>query len=213
MTERVTEIKKMHGCATLQLENGEHLRVPLSLLRERPVRISEAVDVEAYQEFIRRRGYQHALEGAIKLLSLCDRSEHQIREKLRAAGYPDSCINNVIEKLYAQELLDDAKFAANWTQSRAHRHGKRRLEQELHRRGINRETAQEAVSALSDEEQLRDAVRLTGKYLGRTRGDFDRALYQRTLNMLARHGYDAGIARRALEIIAAGQDETIIEEE
>ena len=37
MIERVLEIKKARGCAVLQLESGV-LRVPLSLLRERPVR-------------------------------------------------------------------------------------------------------------------------------------------------------------------------------
>ena len=190
------------------MESGEKMRVPLSLLRERPVRANEVIDTEDYHEFMRRRGYSHALEGAVKMLALCDRSEHEIREKLRNAGYPDSCVENVIEKLYAEELLDDEKFAANWTQSRAHKHGKRRLEQELSRRGIDREVAHAAVSELSDDDQLRDAVRLTGKYLGRTRGDFDRSLYQRTLSMLARHGYDADIARRALQIIAAGEDET-----
>ena len=71
---------------------------------------------------------------------------------------------------------------------------------------MDRETAREAVSRLPDDEQLADAVRLTGRFLGRTRGDFDRKLYQRTLAMLARHGYDADIARRALEIIAKGED-------
>ena len=68
------------------------------------------------------------------------------------------------------------------------------------------EQAQSAVDALSDEEQLADAVRLTGKYLARTHGDMDRKLYQRTLAMLARHGYDADIARKALETIANGRD-------
>ena len=82
------------------------------------------------------------------------------------------------------------------------------VERELTRRGVSREVAQSAVSELSDEEQLADAVRLTGKFLARTQGDFNRSLYNRTLAMLARHGYDADIARRALQIIAEGKDET-----
>ena len=77
---------------------------------------------------------------------------------------------------------------------------------EVARRGVDPETAQAATSRLSDEEQLADAIRLTGKYLGRTHGAMDRKLYQRTLAMLARHGYDADIARRALEAIAKGED-------
>ena len=132
----------------------------------------------------------------------------QVRRRLLDSGYPAACVDRVIEKLYEAELLDDEAYAQRWAQSRAHKHGRGRIERELTRRGVSREVAQSAVSELSDEEQLADAVRLTGKFLARTQGDFDRSLYNRTLAMLARHGYDADIARRALQIIAEGKDET-----
>ncbi len=206
MNEKVIEIKKALGCATLRLQSGETLRVPLSLLRERPVRTGEAIDPIEYMSYISRRGYAHALDGAVKMLALCDRSEHEIRARLLQAGYPELCIDNVIEKLYAENLLDDDAFAKRWAQSRAHKHGRTRIARELAQRGVDREIARSALSQLSDEDQLRDAVRLTGKYLGRTQGDFDRKLYQRTLAMLARHGYDAEIAKKALTIIANGED-------
>lgn len=202
--EKVLEIKKSRGYAAIQTEN-DTLRVPLSLLRERPVRAGEALDMQAYRLFIAQRGYAHALDHAVRLLSLCDRSENEVR-RLLDTGYPAPCVDRVIERLYEAELLDDAAYARRWAQSRAHKHGRGRIERELTRRGISRDTAQAAVAELSDEDQLADAVRLTGKFLSRTQGDFDRSLYQRTLAMLARHGYDASIARRALHIIAAGQD-------
>lgn len=204
--EKILEIKKAQGCSLLILENGETLRVPTSLLRERPVKKGEIIDAALYRHYMLQRGYAHALDSAVKLLALCDRTEGEIREKLGRAGYPDACVDRVIEKLYAEELLDDEAFARHWTQSRTHKYGRKRLNQELVRRGVDRETAEAAVGQLSDEEQLADAVRLTGKYLARTHGDMDRKLYQRTLAMLARHGYDADIARKALETIARGED-------
>ena len=206
--ERILEVKKVPGSAVLHLDSGARLAVPLSLYRERPVKAGEALDAEEYRAFLLRRGYPHALDGAVRLLAVCDRSEQEIRRRLAQVGYPAPVIDQVIEKLYAEELLDDAAFAQRWAQSRSHKHGRGRISRELARRGIDRETADAALAQLSDEDQLADAVRLTGKFLGRTRGDFDRKLYQRTLAMLARHGYDADIARRALEIIAKGEDET-----
>lgn len=204
--ETILEIKKIQGSALIQLENGETLRVPGSLFRERPVKRGQAIDPAAYRQYIAQRGYAHALDSAVKLLALCDRTEGELRQRLTRAGYPESCVDRVIEKLYAEELLDDTAFARQWTESRTHKYGRQRLRQELARRGVDREVAQQAVDALSDEEQLADAVRLTGKYLARTHGDMDRKLYQRTLAMLARHGYDAEIARKALETIARGED-------
>ena len=204
--ETVIEIKKIQGSAVLRLENGENLKVPASLFRERPVRKGEAIDPALYRQFMAQRGYSHALDSAVKLLSLCDRTESEIRERLTRAGYPETCVSRVIEKLYAEELLDDAAFAENWARSRTHKYGRNRLRQELSRRGVDRETVRQAMDGLSDADQLADAVRLTGKYLARTHGDMDRKLYQRTLAMLARHGYDADIARKALETIARGED-------
>ena len=210
--ETILDVKKMQGCVLLCLENGETLRVPGSLYRERPVKKGQAVDPDAYRLYMAQRGYAHALDSAVKLLSLCDRTEGEIRQRLSRAGYPAACVDRVIQKLYAEELLDDAAFAQRWAENRKGRYGRDRLRQELTRRGVDRETAQSAVDALSDEEQLADAVRLTGKYLARTHGDMDRKLYQRTLAMLARHGYDADIARKALETIARGEDESDWEE-
>ena len=204
--EKILEIKKALGCATLWLESGDKLRIPVALLREHPVRVGQAIEPQLLKELVIRRGYPHAMDSAVRLLSLRSRSEGEIRTHLSRAGYPAVCIQRVIERLYAEGLLDDEAFARDWAQSRSHRHGRIRLQRELTSRGVDRETAREAVSRLPDDEQLADAVRLTGRFLGRTRGDFDRKLYQRTLAMLARHGYDADIARRALEIIAKGED-------
>ena len=207
MNEKIIEIKKVKGCAFVQLENGEKIRVPGALLRERAVKVGESIEPVLYREYIVRRGYPHAMERAVKLLAMRDHSEGELREKLYQAGYPDAVADKVIEKLEMMNLVDDEAFAERWTESRQHRHGRRRIEQELTRKGVDRDVARRAVSALSDEDQLQDAVRLVGKFLSRTHGDMDRSLYQRTLAMLARHGYDADIARRALMSIARGEDE------
>ena len=206
MNSKITEIKKYKGCATVQLDNGEKLRVPSPLMKERPVRVGESVEPVLYREFILRRGYPHAMEKAVKLLAMRDHSEGELREKLYHAGYPDAVTDKVMEKLTLMNLVDDENFAKNWTESRQHKHGRRRIEQELTRKGISRDTAKTVVSAIPDEEQLKDAVRLAGKFLARTHGDMDRSLYQRTLSMLARHGYDADIARKAIERIARGEE-------
>lgn len=207
MNEKIIEIKKIQGCAIVHLENGGKIRVPGALLRERPVKVGESIEPVLYREYIARRGYPHAMERAVKLLSMRDHSEGELREKLYQAGYLDAVIDQVIDKLEIMNLVDDENFAESWVESRAHRHGRKRLEQELTRKGVARDTARRAVSTLTDEDQLQDAVRLVGKFLARTHGDMDRSLYQRTLAMLARHGYDADIARKAIESIARGEDE------
>jgi len=208
MNDPVIEIKKFKCCAVVRLQSGEKIRVPYALLRERPVKVGEIIEPVLYREFIARRGYPHAVDRAVKFLAMRDHSEGELREKLYTAGYPDAVIDKVLEKLETMELVDDEAFADSWVQSRAHRHGRRRIERELTQKGVSPDTARNAVLQLTDEDQLHDAIRLVSKFLGRTHGAWDRSLYQRTLNMLARHGYDADIARKAIRSIAEGADET-----
>ena len=158
MNEKIIEIKKIKGLAIVQLENGEKIRVPGALLRERPVKAGESIEPVLYREYIARRGYPHAIDRAVKLLAMRDHSEGELRDKLYQAGYPDSVIDRVIEKLVVMDLVDDVSFAEHWAESRAHRHGRRRIEQELTRKGVDREVARRAVGNLTDEDQLQDAM-------------------------------------------------------
>ena len=77
--EKILEIKKAQGCATLWLESGDKLRVPLALLREHPVRVGQAIEPMLLKELVIRRGYPHAMDSAVRLLSLRSRSEGEIR--------------------------------------------------------------------------------------------------------------------------------------
>jgi len=207
MAERVLEVKKLHGCALLCLSDGQTLKVPASVWRERKITEGEFIDIDDYRAFILKRGPAHAMDSAVRLLSVSDRTEKELRRRLDEVGYPAEVIDGVIGRLYELRLINDQAYAEYWAKSRMHRAGPQKLQMELVRRGVDRETASAAVN-ISEEDQLRDAVRLTGKYLGRTHGGMDRSLYSRTLAMLARHGYSADIAKKAIAAIAAGEDET-----
>ena len=114
MNEKIVEIKKVKGCAVVWLENGEKIRVPGALLRERPVKAGDVIEPVLYREYILRRGYPHAMERAIKLLAMRDHSEGELRDKLYQAGYPDAVADLVIEKLEIMNLVDDENFAESW---------------------------------------------------------------------------------------------------
>lgn len=101
-----------------------------------------------------------AREAALRLLAHGDRSEAEVRRRLADAGHRPEPIDGAVEFLLRAGLLDDARLAQEWTESRGVRRqiGPRRIEAELRRKGIDAETVREAVGALTDEQALEGAL-------------------------------------------------------
>ena len=68
--DRVTEVVRRNGVARVKMLSGEELRIPAALFLERRVRAGEPLDPGEYRLFISRRGYSHALETAVKFLTI-----------------------------------------------------------------------------------------------------------------------------------------------
>ncbi|MEJ2860377.1 regulatory protein RecX [Actinomycetospora flava] len=157
----------------------------------------------------------------LNLLTTRARSRAELADSLARKGVEDDVAGRVLDRLAAAKLVDDAAFAEQWVSSR-HRHqglGKRALAGELHRKGVERETAGAAVDEISrDDERARARALVERRLPSLTR--FEHAVAARRLvGMLARKGYDAGVAyavvREALaespvgSPVAEGDDEAL----
>ena len=106
----------------------------------------------------------------------------------------------VLYKLEREHLLNDADFARQWVEARSGRKlGRSRIAQELRRKGIDADEAEEALSAIGEDDQLADAIALAEKAAAHAKPDEDpRKTYQRIAAMLARRGFRWDIAKEAL---------------
>lgn len=119
-------------------------------------------------------------------------------------------IDWVIERLTAQGYLDDAQFARQVARARMVGGGvsRRRLQDELFRRGVGREVAAEAIDDTLDDAQLdeytaaRDAARKRLRSLGSLES---RILRRRLYGFLARRGYEPDVVHRVLREVLAGK--------
>jgi regulatory protein len=120
------------------------------------------------------RARQRTMNRAVKLLAAKPRSVRELRERLLEKPWTDSAIvDAVIEKLKEYKYLDDQQFAADVALSKLKQkpQGKRRLEQSMARKKLEKVVIDEAVrNALEKlpEEELIDIViekrlRLKGK--------------------------------------------------
>ena len=197
----ITAIKKERGRYRVTINDSEDIIVPLSLLRERPLKEGQPINLEEYDNWLMVRQYRFALDRAVGYLAARARSKHEIEQKLLQAGYRPSTVEMVIYKLQRENLLDDADFARQWVESRQiHKLGRSRIAQELRRKGVSQEEAEEALSVIDDEDQLAGAVALVEKAAARIKpGEDMRKASSRIAGMLARRGYSWDIAKQAIQ--------------
>jgi regulatory protein len=90
---------------------------------------------------------------SLRVLSLRDHSEWELRRKLKEKGYQDEGIEQSVARLKELGYLDDARFARLFASS-AVRNGRgygSRLKMELSRRGVAPEIVSEVLSEISQE--------------------------------------------------------------
>ena len=192
--DKILSIKRQNGVARVQFLSGDTLQIPSALFLERRLREGEIMDPDAYRAFILQRGYPHALEAAMKFLALRERSEKEIRSRLKRSHYPDTVIEKVMDTLAAHHLVSDARFAEQWVHHRARKYGKTRIAQELRMKGVSSEDTAAALEQLPEEEEFARALEQAKKLARKFQNE-----PLKITQALVRRGYSWSIARKAAD--------------
>ena len=62
-----------------------------------------------------------------------DRTEHQLREKLRASEYPEEVIEEAIEYVKSFHYIDDERYAETFTRYKKEKMSRQQIKQKLYR--------------------------------------------------------------------------------
>lgn len=130
--------------------------------------------------------YRAALDAAAKQLSYRALSAKGLREKLLDKGHDEEAADYALAWLTERRLLDDTAYAQSVVRSCAHKgYGEMRIRQELTRRGVDRETAEAALTGFSP-----DRAQLCALLDKRLRGDVsDRKQIDKAVAFLQRRGF------------------------
>lgn len=157
-----------------------------------------------------------AREICLRLLTARARTRKELAQALARRGVPDEAAETVLERFDEVGLIDDAAFAGHWVRARHRGRGlaRRAIAQELRRKGVDDETAGEALAEVDDGSEERRARELVDRKLRTMPADTpeQRTVAARKLvGMLARKGYGGGTAygvvRQALADHGADTDE------
>ena len=182
--------------ATLSIETIERLQLKVGL----PV--DERLDATLQREAALVATYDRALN----MLALRARSAAELRRLLLRKREPADLVDAAIERLLRAGFLDDESFARQFARSKLLGAGlsRRRVQQELARRGVSREIADAALAEVFAEEHLdeEDGLQRVARKKLKSLERLDAATQRRRLyGFLARRGYDSDdIARTVREL-------------
>lgn len=144
-------------------------------------------------------GARRLLKIAIAALARREHSRAEIERKLARQlhdGETTGDIAQAVERLQARGLLSDQRMAATLARTRAMRYGRLRIQQELQRRGVDRDTIAAALPAPADESAT--ALALWQRKFGQPAASaLERARQGR---FLAARGFGPAIIARILSI-------------
>lgn len=135
-------------------------------------------------------------ERALRYLARRDHSRVELARKLAAYGTPDE-VDEVLARMAELGLLSDRRFAEAWVRTKAARFGAARLRQELARRGVVRDTIDEALATECPADDLERARALWRAKFGAV--PLDRRDWAKQARFLQARGFSTDVIRRVLK--------------
>jgi regulatory protein len=148
----------------------------------------------------------HVQDRALNMLAARGRASKELRRLLVRKGEAPELVDIVVERLQRAGFLDDEAYARAVARAKAvgQGHSRRRVGQELFRRGVDREVADAAIADTFEEEAVDEEslVERAARKKARSLAGLEPAVRDRRLYaFLARRGFDGDAIRRAMKTV------------
>ena len=120
------------------------------------IREGEALSGECLREIQKEILPGRAKRRAMNLLQSRDYTESGLREKLRGGDYPESCIEEALAYVKSYGYVDDRRYARDFITYNMDRKSRTRIQQDLMRKGIAKDTVCAVFEELEEEGTRQD---------------------------------------------------------
>jgi regulatory protein len=149
-----------------------------------------------------------AYDRAVNMLAFRARSSNELARSLQRKGEEKPHVDWAIARLQEQGLLDDAAFARSFARGKVvdGKQSRRRVQQDLARKGVSRSLSDEAIDTVFEEEAVdqRAIVEEAARKKLRSLAGLEPAVQRRRLyGFLARRGYEIDDIRSVLSTIGS----------
>lgn len=161
------------------------------------IKIDNEISDETYREIIEEVLTKRAKVRCIYLLKSMDRTEYQLRTKLKQGGYPDEAIDGAIDYVKNLHYIDDNRYAQYYIDGRTGSKSKQQITQDLLRRGIPKEL----IQSIYEQKEPEDETEQIRKWVVKKRVDLETAdpkEINRLYGFLMRKGFQASDISRVI---------------
>ena len=208
---QITEHPRKPGRYVIDVDGKQFAIVTADALSATKARVGVVVDDRLAAHLNEANELTAAYDRALNLLTFRARSARELRRRLVEKGVTAERADRVITKLREVGLIDDADFARQLTRSKMSAGAsRRRVHQELFKRGVPREVADEAVEQVVAEDGLSEAesIERIARKKWRSLASVDESTRRRRLfAFLARRGFDSDDVSRVVRQLAGETEE------
>lgn len=159
------------------------------------------ITAQQYQELLEEVVGKRAKKRALHLLEQMDRTEKQLRDKLLANEYPQSCIDGAIAYVKGFHYLDDSRYASNYVRFSQEKMSRVQMKQKLMQKGI----ASSVIADAIEEEYVADEMEQIMALLRKRKfvpEKADEKEFQRTYQYVMRRGFKSSDILKAMKMDA-----------
>lgn len=129
--------------------------------------LKEGMEVteELYGEILEKTFIPRAKKRAMHLLEKMDRTEENLRSKLKENGYPAEAIDEAIAYVESYHYVDDDRYANTYVRQYQGKRSKSRIIRDLMQKGVDKEIIDKAIEEeyeSSEEDMIRELLRKKG---------------------------------------------------
>jgi regulatory protein len=208
---QISEHPRKPGRYIIDVDGHEFAVVNVDALTEAKIKIGVVLDDARAAQLREANEVVETYDRALNLLAFRARSARELGRRLMEKGASAACTEKVIAKLREVGLIDDADFARQVARSKiSGGASRRRLHQELFKRGVARDVADAAVSEVIDDENVDEvavAERVARKRLPSLASADPQSRRRRLYSFLARRGHDSETIRLVMARVLDGAAE------
>ncbi len=187
--------------STYQLEVSEEV------LFRRSLNVNDRIALQELKQLMDQDERVKARDAALKLLDYRMRTVKEVEEKLKEKGFSSQTIEETVSTLEEYRFLDDVTYAKDYLKGRIAQRGIRVIEQELSRKGVDKEITRELSEDLEDEEYEAALFACRKKYRNLSSRESDsRRLKEKVYRFLMSRGYNYDLIKKVYEETAENSD-------
>ncbi len=190
-------VKLTKGRAKICLDNGADFVLYKKEYESYGIEDGADLPEASYEEIVTEILIPRCKKRALHLLEKQDRSEKNLRDKLREGGYSEDVIDIAIDYINEYGYLDDARMAASHIRFYQDSRSRQRIKQDLMNKGIS----SDVIDRVLEEEYSADEQELIARLLEKKHYDSESATYEdkgKMYRFLAGRGFSSDAIKRAL---------------